>query len=192
LECRRRAGWRTARPTGARRRPPSRSSPPRSKRADAGDGSRSNRRTGNPAWCKGPSRPRPCSGLVRRHPSGPAATGRVVGRTHDRTRSEHQITQKPLRSRGRSLIAPPLSRVSCFFLLPFRDHGSLRGRRMPPQHLVRSTGAAMSTTSSHGTHAAQRPPSQPACTLAPEGNPHIRADARRDLFTVWSGARRLF
>src|SRR6516164_2496214 len=46
------------------------------------------------------------------------------------------------------------------FLLPYRGHGSLRGRKGPPQHLVRSTGAAMSTTGSHGSHAAQGPPSQ--------------------------------
>src|SRR5208283_609469 len=39
----------------------------------------------------------------------------------------------------------------------------------PPQHLVRSTGAAMSTTGSHGVRATQRPPSQRACTLAPVG-----------------------
>lgn len=62
-------------------------------------------------------------------------------------------------------------------LLPYRGHGSLRGRRKPLQHLVRSTGAAMSTTGSHLVRAAQRPPSQPACTLAPVGNPHIRAAA---------------
>ncbi len=67
-------------------------------------------------------------------------------------------------------------------LLPCRGHGSLRGRRMPPQHLVRSTGAAMSTTGSHGIHAAQRPPSQSACTLAPVGNAHSRySPARVDL-----------
>jgi hypothetical protein len=42
--------------------------------------------------------------------------------------------------------------------------------KLPPQHLVRSTGTAMSTTGSHGLRAAQRPPSQFACTLAPVGN----------------------
>ena len=72
-------------------------------------------------------------------------------------------------------IASPLSTASCLLLLsPCRGHGSLRGRRLPPQHLLRSTGAAMSTTGSHGNHAAQRPPSQLACTLAPVGNPHPR------------------
>jgi hypothetical protein len=42
--------------------------------------------------------------------------------------------------------------------------------KLPPQHLVRSTGTAMSTTGSHGVRAAQRSPSQFACTLAPVGN----------------------
>jgi hypothetical protein len=42
--------------------------------------------------------------------------------------------------------------------------------KLPPQHLVRSTGTAMSTTGLHGVRAAQRPPSQFACTLAPVGN----------------------
>src|SRR5580700_229481 len=42
---------------------------------------------------------------------------------------------------GRSLIAPPLSIAYFFLLLPYRGHGSLRGRKGPPQHLVRSTGA---------------------------------------------------
>ena len=51
---------------------------------------------------------------------------------------------------GRSLIASPLSIASCCFVLPYRGHGSLRGRKDPPQHLVRSTSAAMSTTGSHG------------------------------------------
>ena len=35
---------------------------------------------------------------------------------------------------GRSLIAPPLSTAFFFFLLPYRGHGSLRGRNCPPQH----------------------------------------------------------
>jgi hypothetical protein len=68
---------------------------------------------------------------------------------------------KTLACGGRSLIAPPLSIASCFFLLPYRGHGSLRGRKGPPQHLVRSTGAAMSTTGSQMLAAAQGPPSQP-------------------------------
>ena len=44
----------------------------------------------------------------------------------------------------RSLIASPLSMV---FFVAAPGHGSLRVRNNPPQHLVRSTGAAMSTTS---------------------------------------------
>jgi len=125
---------------------------------------------------------------------GQRSCSRIEGRTHDRTRSVSQIKQKPLRSRGRSLIAPPLSTTFCLllFLSPSQGHGSLRGRRLPPQHLVRSTGAAMSTTGSRATHAAQRPPSQPACTLAPVGNSHPRQRAARvDLVKVWSGVRGL-
>ena len=57
---------------------------------------------------------------------------------------------KALARGGRSLIASPLSMAFCFLLLPYRGHGSLRGRKRPPQHLVRSTSAAMSTTGSHG------------------------------------------
>src|SRR6476620_8593572 len=52
--------------------------------------------------------------------------------------------------RGRSLIAPPLSIASYLLLSPYRGHGSLRGRKGPPQDLVRSTVAVMSTAGSHG------------------------------------------
>jgi hypothetical protein len=62
-----------------------------------------------------------------------------------------------------------------FFAAP--GHGSLRGWNNPPQHLVRSTGAAMSTTSWHTTtplkaHPRSHPYPRPA------GNHHIRASAR--------------
>ena len=53
--------------------------------------------------------------------------------------------------------------------------------KAPPQHLVRSTGTAMSTTGSHGVRAAQRPPSQFACTLAPVGNSHPRLRNRANV-----------
>ena len=89
--------------------------------------------------------------------------------------------QTALRGGARSLIAPPLSMAIAAHLLPLlpcQGHGSLRGRRLPPQHPVRSTGAAMSTTGSRGSHAAQRPPSQPACTLALVGNSHPRRRLR--------------
>lgn len=74
--------------------------------------------------------------------------------------------QATLNPKGRSLIAPPLSTAFCPFLLwsPYRGHGSLRGRRLPPQHLVRSTGAAMSTTGSRGT---TRPNGLPRSLPAP-------------------------
>jgi len=108
--------------------------------------------------------------------------------------SDDLILAQSMPPGGRSLIAPPLSTASCLLLLlsPYQGHGSLRGRRLPPQHPVRSTGAAMSTTGSRGNHAAQRPPSQPACTLALAGNPHIRTAVRMDLVKVWSGARGLW
>jgi hypothetical protein len=101
--------------------------------------------------------------------------------------------QNALRGGGRSLIAPPLSTGFCLLLSsPYRGHGSLRGRRLPPQHLVRSTSAAMSTTGSRAAHAAQGPLSQSARTLAPEGNSHPRQRAARmDPLLAWSGARRL-
>jgi hypothetical protein len=87
---------------------------------------------------------------------------------------------KTLACGGRSLIAPPLSIASFFLLLPYRGHGSLRGRKGPPQHLVRSTGAAMSTTGSHGIVCGPRPTCAAACALAPSGNHHIRGDDRMD------------
>jgi hypothetical protein len=85
----------------------------------------------------------------------------------------------PFAGGGRSLIAPPLSTAFRLFLSPYRGHGSLRGRKYPPQHLVRSTGAAMSTAGSHGIRG-PRPSVAVACTLAPSGNHHIRDDARMD------------
>ena len=54
------------------------------------------------------------------------------------------VWKVPLHQGCRSLIAPPLSTAFCLLLLlsPCQGHGSLRGQRMPPQHPVRSTGAA--------------------------------------------------
>ena len=131
-------------------------------------------------------------GTGSRTPSGPA-----VMAPHEQ--AGHMIAIDPpvrltflLHPRGRSLIAPPLSMTFYSLLLPSRGHGSLRGRHGPPQHLVRSTGAAMSTTGSRVTHAAQRPPSQPACTLAPVGNSHSRQlIARADLVKVMSSLHAL-
>ena len=141
----------------------------------------------NPALNAGSHVSKQCLDVVCRSPSRPAVNGRDKGRTHDRSRSASQITPNPLRSGCRSLNAPPLSTAFCCSVLPCRGHGSLRGRRWPPQHLVRSTGAAMSTTGSHGNQAAQRPPSQPSCTLAPVGNPSPRRRMTRvDLVRVLS------
>jgi hypothetical protein len=49
--------------------------------------------------------------------------------------------------------------------------------KLPPQHLVRSTGTAMSTTGSHGVRAAQRPPLAVCLHPRPGGQLIIRACA---------------
>jgi hypothetical protein len=82
-----------------------------------------------------------------------------------------------------SLIASPLSMV----VVAAPGHGSLRGRNNPPQHLVRSTGAAMSTTSWHTitplkAHFRSHPYPRPA------GNHYIRNLARMNLTN--NGVRR--
>ena len=157
----------------------------------------STRRRAEPGWGGSPApatgRGAACGWWGRPRPSGtpaPAAGSTRPGRT-DAPRPASARCSRP----SRSLIAPPLSTASCslpLLSLPYQDHGSLRGRRVPPQHLVRSTGAAMSTTGSRAPHTAQRPPSQPACTLAPVGNSHPRQHvARVDLVKVWSGTRGL-
>ncbi len=107
------------------------------------------------------------------------------------TEAGHMIASDPIKSlpnvlqgRGRSLIASPLSMA---FFVAAPGHGSLRGRNNPPQHLVRSTGAAMSTTSWHimtplKAHLRSHPYPRPA------GNHHIRNFARMDLMN--NGVRR--
>jgi hypothetical protein len=75
------------------------------------------------------------------------------------------------------------------FFVAAPGHGSLRGRNNPPQHLVRSTGAAMSTTSWRTmtplkAHLRSHPYPRPA------GNHHIRDFARMDL-TNYGVRRRL-
>ena len=69
-----------------------------------------------------------------------------TGRTYGRKRSDLSTAQNNLARRG-----PFSNRVSFVngFFVAAPGHGSLRGRNNPPQHLVRSTGAAMSTTSWH-------------------------------------------
>ena len=133
---------------------------------------------------------RSCAGM--NVPDGRSATGALSQRSNWTSAAACALAA-PVRDaalpRSGSLIAPPLSTAFCLLLSsPYRGHGSLRGRRMPPQHLVRSTGAAMSTTGSRATHAAQRPPSQLACTLAPVGNSHPRRRlAWVDFVRTWSG-----
>ncbi len=132
----------------------------------------------------------PCLGLVRGTHLGQRSPCRVKGRTHDRRRTAVKPRSSPLHPSGRSLIASPSSTGFFCCVLPSRGHGSLRGRRRPPQHLVRSTSAAMSTTGSRAARAAQGPLSQSARTLAPEGNSHPRQPAARmDCFISWLRAR---
>ena len=107
-----------------------------------------------------------------------------TGRTYGRKRSDQSTAQITLRRGGRSLIASPLSMA---FFVAAPGHGSLRGRNNPPQHLVRSTGAAMSTTSWHTmtplkAHLRSHPYPRPA------GNHHIRNFARMNLTN--NGVRR--
>src|ERR1019366_3145089 len=76
----------------------------------------------------------------------PAAIGAAhKGRTYDCTRpsctNAHENSCQP------GAFSNRVSFVNGFVAVP--GHGSLRGRSNPPQHLVRSTGAAMSTTSWH-------------------------------------------
>ena len=66
-----------------------------------------------------------------------------TGRTYDRSRPNRLKRQKSA-CQGRP-FSNRVSLVNSFVAAP--GHGSLRGRNNPPQHLVRSTGAAMSTTS---------------------------------------------
>ena len=61
-----------------------------------------------------------------------------------------RAASKTLARGGRSLIASPLSIASCFFCCRTGVTVLSAVGRDPPQHLVRSTGAAMSTTGSHG------------------------------------------
>ena len=74
------------------------------------------------------------------------------------------------------------------FFVAASGHGSLRGRNNPPQHLVRSTGAAMSTTSWRTmtplkAHSRSHPYPRPA------GNHYIRDFIRMNLT---NGVTRLF
>jgi hypothetical protein len=115
--------------------------------------------------------------------SGLKAPRNQAGHMTASRRSERQ--KKHLHPGGRSLIASPLSRI---FLVAAPGHGSLRGRNNPPQHLVRSTGAAMSTTSWHTmtplkAHSRSHPYPRPA------GNHYIRNLARMNLTN--NGVRRL-
>ncbi len=90
-----------ARLTGARRKPPNRSSSPRSKRATV---EMANGRTDEQDTPFG-ARASRCRihvwGLFGETHLGQRSCSRVEGRTHDRTRSVSQIKQNPLRSRGR-------------------------------------------------------------------------------------------
>ena len=122
----------------------------------------------------------------RRTSSGPADICSAPTEAGHMTAADQIVrsAKKVLAMEGRSLIASPLSMV--FVAAP--GHGSLRGRNSPPQHLVRCTGAAMSTTSWHTmtplkAHARSHPYPRPA------GNHCIRNLARMNLTN--NGVRRL-
>src|ERR1700731_4075782 len=114
----------------------------------------------------------------RRIASGPADICSAPTEAGHMTAADQIVrsAKKVLAMEGRSLIASPLSMV--FVAAP--GHGSLRDRSNPPQHLVRSTGAAMSTTSWHTmpplkAHSRSHPYPRPA------GNHYIRNLARVNL-----------
>lgn len=124
----------------------------------------------------------------RRTSSGPADICSAPTEAGHMTAADQIVrsAKKVLAMEGRSLIASPLSMV---FFVAAPGHGSLRGRNNPPQHLVRSTGAAMSTTSWHTmTPLKAHPRSHPY--RRPAGNHHIRDFARMDL-TNYGVRRRL-
>ena len=99
-----------------------------------------------------------------------------TGRTYDRSRPNRLKRQKSA-CQGRPFSNRP-SLVNGFVAAP--GHGSLRGRNNPPQHLVRSTGAAMSTTSRRAmTPLNGHPRSHPY--PRPAGNHHIRLLSRMKL-----------
>ena len=123
----------------------------------------------------------------RRTSSGPADICSAPTEAGHMTAANQIVrsAKKVLAMEGRSLIASPLSMI---FLVAAPGHGSLRGRSNPPQHLVRSTGAAMSTTSWHTmtplkAHSRSHPYPRPA------GNHSIRNLARMNLTN--NGVRRL-
>jgi hypothetical protein len=114
-------------------------------------------------WAPG-AKPIWASGDVPRQQAGNTTAIAPITKSLQKT----SCIQGPFSNRA-SFVNCLLLAAVVLLLSPYRGHGSLRGRRLPPQHLVRSTGAAMSTTGSRGNRAAQRPPSQLACTLAPVG-----------------------
>ena len=103
--------------------------------------------------------------------------GHMSARDRGHPLSDRLASEGPFSNRASSVNA------SCLLLLPYRGHGSLRGRKCPPQHLVRSTGAAMSTTGSRGT-CGPTASLAAACTLAPVGQLSSAVDARMDLVKV--------
>ena len=110
---------------------------------------------------------------------GQRSSSRVEGRTHDRTRSVSQIKQNPLRSRGRSLIAPLLSTAVCFLLFAVAVPGS----RFSP----RSASAAATSGPKHRrcnvhnglTCTARGPRPSVAASLHPRGGQLAPAPACR-------------
>jgi hypothetical protein len=96
-----------------------------------------------------------------------AETILASGHVRPHTQAGHMIASDPIKSLLNDLARRrPFSNRVCLVKwiltasLPYRGHGSLRGRKVPPQYLVRSTGTAMSTTGSPIFCAAQGLPSQ--------------------------------
>jgi hypothetical protein len=89
-----------------------------------------------------------------------------------------QIVQTAKKVLAMGPFSNRVSLVNGFVAAP--GHGSLRGRNNPPQHLVRSTGAAMSTTSRRAmTPLNGHPRSHPY--PRPAGNYHTRVLSRMKL-----------
>ena len=91
-----------------------------------------------------------------------------------------RTASKSLARGGRSLIASPLSIASCFFLLPYRGHGSLRGRKIRRNIWFEAQALQCPQRAHMVSLCGPRPSFAAACTLAPSGNYHIRGDARMD------------
>ena len=133
----------------------------------------------------------PWNPLVLRHHCpvrDPIRVTHLGRRSSDRTTQAGHMTATDQRPSQLHILARRgpfsnrISVVNCILIASAaaRGHGSLRGRKGPPQHLVRSAGAAMSTAGLRGVLRSPRPSVAVACTLAPSGNHPIRGNAWMD------------